>query len=114
MNKILLLLMLLVAAKLSGQEEVTTAEIHNRKIISLIYTVDSLDELNTIQWDNIKEIVKDNDKEDKIAIGCNVKDENRKECEKKYKYKFVVRGKSEDIDHTITIAKRITKAIQKL
>lgn len=114
MQQYLLLLALFIITKLTGQEEVVTVQINDNNINSLVYTIDSVEELETINWDDIKEIFSENRGKDSITIGCRIKAKPLKDDCKKYVHSFRVKGTSEDIDGTINIAKRITKAIQKL
>ncbi|WP_299109038.1 hypothetical protein [uncultured Tenacibaculum sp.] len=110
MCKIVLSVLLFVTSFCFGQESVT-AEIKESKITSLIYTVDSLEELQSIDWDDVKEILEDT--EEKVTLGFRVNNENSKENKLKFKHSFEIKSDVEDIDSSINIAKRIIKVLRK-
>jgi hypothetical protein len=76
------------------------------KITSISYTVDSIKELKSINWDEIKSIFETNKEDEVIKMSFEI---NLKESEgKKVKVsgKFSVEGKSENIDDLIKKSKK--------
>ncbi len=96
-----------------AQQEIATVKINDSKITSLIFTVDNLSELKTINWKDIKDMVKENKSTDSIALGFRVrsKDKTKRIA---YDNSIVVKGKSEDIDEFIKINKRFIKVFENL
>lgn len=111
MTKIVLSALFFVTSFCFSQETVT-AQVKESKITSLIYTVDSLEELKTINWDDVKEIVNDN--EEKVTLGFRVKNDKSKRNTLKFKHSFEIKSDVEDIDSSIDIAKRIIKVLEKI
>lgn len=112
MKTISTILFLLLSTVAFSQEEVAKATFNESKITSLIYSVDSIKELKSINWDDVKEIFNQNEnKEEYIVLGFNVKD---KEKESEFKNTLEVKGKLSDLDGTIEIAKKMIRVIEKI
>ncbi|CAL2102112.1 conserved exported protein of unknown function [Tenacibaculum sp. 190130A14a] len=111
MKKILLSAMLFTAT-ISFAQEVAKAEFKESKITSLVYTVDSLEELKTIDWKDVKEIFKDS--KDSIQLGFRVKNGKSEVNKLKYKHSFEIKSMPKDIDGSIDIAKRLIKVLEEI
>jgi hypothetical protein len=84
------------------------------KVTSISYSVNSAKELESIDWNAIKTIFKDNaqDVDIKMSFGINLKEpENSK---MKVSGKFSVEGKSENIDDLIKISKKGINGLVKI
>ena len=112
MKNIVIILFLLTTNLILAQEDVTTAKFSESNMTSLVYTVDSIDELNEINWSDIKTMF-DNNKNETIVLGFKVKSDKKNDT-LKFKQSFKVEGKLEDLDGTIKITKKVIKLLQKL
>ena len=114
MKKIITVLLFCLSTMIHSQEDITTAEIDENKITSLIYSVDSIEELKSINWNDVKEIFNSNkDNKEMIVLGFKVKD-NQKNSKLKFKHSFEVKGELSDLDGTIEMAKKMIKVIENL
>ncbi|OSY86879.1 hypothetical protein WH52_14460 [Tenacibaculum holothuriorum] len=113
MKNLIITALLLLTVTTYAQKETTTVKVNDSKITSLIFTVDNLNELKTINWKDIKDMVKENKPTDSIALGFRVrsKDKSKRVA---YDNSIVVKGKSEDIDDFIKINKRFIKVFENL
>lgn len=113
MKNLIIIALLLLTITTYAQKETATVKVNNSKITSLIFTVDNLNELKTINWKDIKDMVKKNKSTDSIALGFRVrsKDKTKRIA---YDNSIVVKGKSEDIDDFIKINKRFIKVFESL
>ena len=110
MKKVSVILLLLISVVTYSQNSGTTAEIKKSTLTKLIYTVNSIEELKSINWNDVKDIFKEDNKEETIVLGFKVKGINKEEI----KHSFEVKGKVSDIDNTIEITKKVIKVITKL
>ena len=114
MKKTITLLLFCLSAIVYGQKDIATVELDENKVTSLIFSVDSVKELKTINWNDVKEIFKSNKNSSEIvAIGFTVRD-NQKDSKLKFKHSFKVKGKLSDLDGTIAMTKRMIKVIENL
>lgn len=113
MNKIVLSVLLFATSFCFGQD-VVTAEVKESKITSLVYTVDSLEELKTINWNDIKDLLKENENKEKVELGFRVKSKNSDKDTLSFKHSFEIKSDADAIDSSISIAKRIIQILEKL
>ena len=114
MKKIITILLISISSIIFSQEDVTTAEIEDSNVNFLIFSVDSVEELKNIKWEDIKDIFKANtDKDKKFTLGFKVKNED-KNSSLKIKHSFEVKGSLTDLDGTIGMAKKMIKVIENL
>lgn len=111
MQRLVIVLMLLFVSFFYGQDENASVIINESKITSLIYTVDSIQELKSVNWDDVIEIFKTNKKKDSIVFGFRVKNLNKEKI--KFKHSLTIKAEAENIDETIKIARNIITAIEK-
>ncbi len=81
------------------------------KITSLTFSVDSTEELKTINWKDIKDIFLNNSKTQKIALTFEF---DLPKSKNKLSGSFKVGGESQDIDDLIKRAKKLVKAMTKI
>ena len=81
------------------------------KVHSIKYTVNSAEDLKSINWNDVKEIFKENNTEELIELAFEINLPNSKN---KYKSSVKAGGKSEDIDALIKIMKKGVKVITKI
>ena len=73
------------------------------KTTSLVFSVDSSDELKTINWDEAKDFFKDSDEDEEISIGFKVKKGDSRNTKLNIKESMVLNGKVAHIDKFIKI-----------
>ncbi|PKH50542.1 hypothetical protein CXF68_07455 [Tenacibaculum sp. Bg11-29] len=104
MKKNITILLVCISGVISSQENITTAEIKESNINSLRFSVE---ELKSINWNDIKDVFNENiNKDKKIILGFNVKNNNI--------HSFEIKGSLSDLEGTIEIAKKVIKVIEKL
>lgn len=114
MRKIITVLMMFISGFSFSQEEHAAIYTNEENTTSLIFSVDSIEELKTIKWDDVKEIFNGNsNKEKKIVLGFKVKND-KKDSKLKFKHFFEVKGKLSDIDGSIELARKMIKVIEKI
>lgn len=77
---------------------------------SLVYTVDSIEELKSINWKEAKDFFEGNDGDSEITLGCKVKRKKRKKSKLEIKESFEVTGKMKDLDKLIKIMSNYTSS----
>lgn len=81
------------------------------KITSLIYSVDSAEELEKINWDDVKSIFETNKPNEIIKMTFRINEKESNDKKVKVSGKFSVEGKTEDIDGLINLCKKGIKGI---
>ncbi|CAL2077402.1 conserved exported hypothetical protein [Tenacibaculum sp. 190524A05c] len=114
MKKILVLFTFLSVLNMNAQKESAKAEFKDNTITSLVFTVDSVEELETIDWKDVKDIFKNNNEQDSIKLGYRVRFNETKKHDHEFKHSFEIKGKAGDIDGSIKIAKKVIKVISNL
>lgn len=107
MRKILIVLSIICSTIVFAQREPILTK---TAMVSLKWTVDSKQELAKIKWNDVREVFKDNVKTDTISLAFELKDFKKK----KPKYSFQVKGKSEDIESLISMAKKGIKVLNRI
>lgn len=79
---------------------------------SLEVKVDSIAEINTINWNDVKEAFKENNPESDIYLKVSFKKQKRKNIKMSYSYK--VDGKAKEIDSLILKLKKGVKLFKKI
>lgn len=114
MKKVITALLICLSSVFYAQENAATLNVNDSNVTSLVFSVDSVDELKSINWDDVKEIFKGNtNKDEKVVFGFKVKD-NTEKSKVKIKHSFEVKGKLSDIDNTIALAKKMIKVIENI
>ena len=114
MKKVLTLFLLTFSIVLFAQDKstkVTFIKNIDSKITSLKYTTSSINEFETINWQDVKSIFETNKPEEKIEMTFEI---DLKESKDKFKSSVTVGGKTEEIDSLIKRAKKIIKSIIKI
>ncbi len=75
----------------------------------LVYTVDSIEELKEIDWNEVKESLKGKDKSEEITLGCKVKNKEGDDSKLDIKQSFIITGKIKDLDKLIKIMSNYTR-----
>ncbi|MFY7671280.1 hypothetical protein ACOSP6_09380 [Tenacibaculum sp. MEBiC06402] len=91
---------------ISNYEVETTPKV---KMSSLIYTVDSVEELQEIDWEEVKKSFVDKDEDEEITLGCKVKKSEDENSKLNIKQSFIISGKVKDLDKLIKIMSNYTK-----
>lgn len=114
MKKIITILLVSISGVIYAQEEIVTAEVKENNVNSLIFSVDSIKELKSVNWDDIKDVFNENtDKDKKVILGFRVKN-NKVNSDLKFKHSFEVKGSLSDLEGTIEMAKKMIKVIGNL
>ncbi len=114
MKKIITILLICLSSIMYSQEDNTTAEIKETNVTTLIFSVDSVKELKSINWNDVKEIFNENtNKKEKVILGFKVKN-NKKNSNLKYKHSFQVEGELSDLSETIKVVEKTIKVIENL
>ena len=98
--------------KITLNESINTAT--DVKISSMTFTVDTVKELESIDWNNVKAIFENNKDEEliKLSFGIDLKKSSNKKIA--ITGKFSVKGKSENIDDLIIKSKKGINGLIKL
>lgn len=106
MCKIIVAIFIFTSALVFSQEKEVSKNYVNTNSISI--SVDTVKELETISWQDIKEMFAENDPESIISIEIKVKSEEKPDTKSKYTYNFSYKseGKSKEIDSLITQMKK--------
>lgn len=107
MKKIINILLVCISGVISSQENIKTEKIKESNINSLIFSVNTIKEQKSINWNDIEDIFnEDTNKDKKIILGFNVKNNNI--------HYFEVKGSLPDLKETIKITKKLIQVIEKL
>ncbi|MFD0993743.1 hypothetical protein [Tenacibaculum geojense] len=110
MKKISIVIAFLSVINLNAQKKNIAEYVQSKGVTSLIFTVDSSEELKTIKWNDVKEIFANNNKQDEVKIGCRVLSKSTENSNKE----FEIKGKVDDLDKLINMLKKATKLMVKL
>ncbi|TXD48481.1 MULTISPECIES: hypothetical protein [unclassified Polaribacter] len=114
MKKLLTLLLLTTSIIICGQEEktaVASSKNIEAKVTSIKYSVNSIKDLENIQWDDVQSIFETNKPQEKIAISFEVDLEASKY---KFKGSITVSDQKINIDSLIESAKKKVKSLIKI
>ena len=106
MKKNIILLLLFSSFMLNAQDEKTDVAYFKNveaKITSLKYTSNSISELKSINWEDVKSIFDSNNPEENIELSFEI---DFKKSKNKLKSSFKVAGKTKNIDSIITMVKK--------
>lgn len=92
-------------------KKIELTENFEAKITAISYSVDSIEELEGIDWKSVKEIFSTNKEDQEIEISFAI---NLKKSKNKIKAKFSVQGESKKIDSLIINSKKGIKGLIKL
>jgi hypothetical protein len=111
-----LLTLLLLSASLFGfgqEEKVKEASLRNSaaNVTSIKYSTNSSEELETIDWKDVKSIFESNKEEEVIRMSFEI---DLKESKNKFKSSITVSGESKHIDSLIVRSKKLVKAMMNL
>ncbi|WP_445747552.1 hypothetical protein [Polaribacter sp.] len=101
MKKLLFISLLLLSSIVFSQEKKVTLE---SNFESIEISIDSLEEIDTIKWDDFKDIFKDNKPETTISMKVTVK--NIKKENLVTNFSIGVNGKSDQIDSLVNQLKK--------
>ena len=114
MKRVLTILLLSASLFGFGQEEKTN-EVYLRNsaatITSIKYSTNSIKELETIDWKDVKSIFEYNEEDEIITMSFAI---DLKESKNKFKSSITVSGESKHIDSLIVRSKKIVKAMMNL
>lgn len=106
MFKIIVVIFIFTSVLAFSQDKMVRKNETNTNSVSI--SVDSVKELETISWQDIKEAFVDNDPESLILLEIKVRSEEKLDDRSKYTYNFSYKteGKSKEIDRLITQMKK--------
>ena len=114
MKKLLILLCLFSLSRtLAQQESDLTKEknINGFNITSISYVADSIEELQTINWIDVKEIFGENRNNQKIELTFGL---DFKKSKNNFKSSFKITGESKDLDSLIKKSKKLVRSLIKI
>jgi hypothetical protein len=111
MRKIILIICILCAGYGFAQDTDKTNEI---SIKSLKIECDSAEDLKTVNWDDIREVINMNKPNETIALEFGVHHKRATKAKVRGSFNFTITGKTKDIDNMITRAKKGVKALEKM
>lgn len=114
MKKLFTLLLLLISLITLAQEEQTKMAYSKNevsKITSLKMTTNSTKDLETINWEDVKNIFEENNPEEKIELSFEL---DLKESKNKFKSAVTIGGQTKEIDSLILKSKKYLKALVRI
>lgn len=103
MKKLIVLSFLLFTCIIFSQEKKVTLE-SNSNFESIEISVDSLEEIDNIKWEDFKDVFKENNPESKISMKVTVKSINQENGITNFS--IGVNGKSKEIDRLLELLKK--------
>ena len=91
-----------------------TDETNEISIKSLKIECDSTQELKTVNWDDIREVISMNKPNETIELELGVKYKHGTNTSIKGNFSFKISGEAKDVDHMIIRAKKGVKALEKM
>ena len=111
MRKIILIACLFVASYGFAQETDTKTEV---SIKSLKIQCDSPEDLKTVDWDDIREVINMNKPDEMISLEFGVHNEQETKTKISGSFNFTIKGKTKNIENMIARAKKGVKALEKM
>ena len=112
MAQIATIILCFLTLSVFSQNEDSIVTIKESKITSVVLTVDNIDKIKAVNWQDVKDILKKSN--DSIRLGFRVKNNLLADNKLKFKHSFDIKTKAENIDETIEIAKKVIKIIDNL
>lgn len=109
----MLLCLFSLSRTFAQQESDLTKEknINGFTITSISYMADSIEELETINWTDVKEMFDKNKNNEKMELTFGLDFENSKN---NFKSSFKIAGESKDLDSLITKSKKLVRSLIKI
>lgn len=113
MKRIIITMLLFISALGVAQEEKGIKAINevNLHITSLSYSMESVEELQSIDWKELETLFEENDNDQEIALKFELKLGGD---QKRFKSSFSVKGKTKNMDDLINKAKKGVKSLIKI
>lgn len=109
--KTITLVLLLFSTSILFSQENKKNDKSNVKVTSISYMVDDLEELENINWQDLREVFKNNNDKETIEMSFGV---SLKKSKHKLKSSIKVSGETKNLDSLIIKAKKGIKAISKI
>lgn len=91
--------------------ETDTADDNNVNVSAISYSVDSVEELKTINWIDIRDVFNMNKEDEVVKLSVSL---NLPESKHKFKSTFTVSGETKNIDELIENAQKGVKSLIKI
>lgn len=112
--KNLFILLFIFALNTIAAQESDTSEKSKVTVKSLKIDCESVKELSTIKWNDIHEIIQQNDPEDVVALEFGVHHKRNTQTHVKGDFNLKISGKTKDVEKLIIRAKKGVKALKKM
>lgn len=103
----LLFLLSFIISHVSAQKDIPFSGQADISVNSLHFSVDSLEELQEIDWVEIRDLFRDNTPEEPIELGFSLKRQVKRETYTMDSFEFTLRGKTEEVDSMISKTQKI-------
>ena len=107
----LLFLLSLIISQVSAQQEMSFSGQTDISVNALHFSVDSVEELQEIDWVEIRDLFRDNSPEEPIELGFSLKRQVKKETYTMDSFEFTLRGKSEEVESMISKTQKIIRSL---
>ncbi len=94
-------LLLFTAFQMNAQD--IHSKVTKKTATSYTYTVKSVEELQTIDWDIVKDFFRDNEDDEEITLGYRIIGMQQKGNQLKIEESFMLTGKFKDIDKLVKV-----------
>ncbi|MDG1397433.1 MAG: hypothetical protein P8P88_03515 [Polaribacter sp.] len=114
MKKLIILLCLFSLSKTLAQQECNLKNeknINGFTITSISYMADSIEELETINWIDVKEMFDENKNNEKIELTFGL---DFKKSKNNFKSSIKIAGESKDLDSLIIKSKKLVRSLIKI
>ncbi|QBA65223.1 hypothetical protein [Muriicola soli] len=107
----LFLLLSFTILQINAQRQSPASRQTEIAINALHITVDSFEELQDVDWSEIREIFRDNKSDEIISIGFSLKDQIQRNNYTMDSFEFTLKGKTEEVESMISKTKRIIASL---
>lgn len=103
----LLFLLSLIISQVSAQQDIPFSGQADISVNALHFSVDSVEELQKIDWVEIRDLFRDNTPEEPIELGFSLKRQVKRETYTMDSFEFTLRGKTEEVESMISKTQKI-------
>ncbi|MBT8280844.1 MAG: hypothetical protein KJO16_04645 [Muriicola sp.] len=107
----LFLLLSFTVLQINAQQHSPTAGLTEIAVNALHISVDSFEELQEVDWSEIREIFRENQPDEIITIGFSLKEQTQRKDYRMDSFEFTLKGKTEEVESMISKTKRIIASL---
>ncbi|MEY8020569.1 hypothetical protein ACA086_01185 [Muriicola sp. E247] len=104
---LLLFLLFLIISQVSAQRDMPFSGQTDISVNALHFSVDSVEELQEIDWVEIRDLFRDNTPEEPIELGFLLKRQVKRETYTMDSFEFTIKGKTEEVESIISKTQKI-------